>query len=145
MEAFGVWMLIGLALTITELITGTFYLLVLGVAAFAGSFTAYSGYGFLVQAMITGIIGVGGVHAVNRWRRRQKKSQPGDNNMDIGQPVVFESWVNEQERLARVKYRGTTWDAHLTGDAIVQANDVLYICGTDGNQLKVEPPKKPRN
>ncbi len=141
MEAYGVWLLVGLALTITELITGTFYLLVLGAAAFAGSFVAFSGMGFLMQAIAASIIGAGGVFAVNHWRRRQKHSRPSDNNMDIGQPVVFESWVNETERLARVKYRGSNWEAFLIGDGAVQAHDILYIRGVEGNQLQVESTK----
>jgi membrane protein implicated in regulation of membrane protease activity len=35
MDAYLAWLLLGLALVIVELLTGTFYLLVLGVAAFA--------------------------------------------------------------------------------------------------------------
>ena len=37
MEAHLIWVIAGIILVIVELLTGTFYLLVLGVAAFAGA------------------------------------------------------------------------------------------------------------
>ena len=42
-DSFLVWLIAGFALVIVELVTGTFYLLVLGVAAFAGAGLAYAG------------------------------------------------------------------------------------------------------
>ena len=37
------WLIAGVALIVAELVTGTFYLLVLGIAAFAGAGVAYAG------------------------------------------------------------------------------------------------------
>ena len=141
MESYLVWLVCGLALIIAELATGTFYLVVLGIAALVGSAVGWSGGGFSAQAIAASAIAVIGVVVVNRWRRSQKRARHGGNNIDIGQAVVFEAWVNESARLARVKYRGTSWDAILTGNDSVKANDMLYICGSDGSRLQVSPAK----
>ena len=39
------WAILGLVLVITELVTGTFYLLMLGVAAFVAAAAAWVGFG----------------------------------------------------------------------------------------------------
>jgi membrane protein implicated in regulation of membrane protease activity len=49
--------------------------------------------------------------------------------------VVFESWVNESGKIARVKYRGSSWDARVDGSP--QANDVLTIQSAENGVLHV--------
>ena len=51
--------------------------------------------------------------------------------------VVVEDWVSEPQRLARVRYRGASWDALVQGSEPVAKGAVLYISGTDGSRLKV--------
>ena len=48
METYLVWLAAGFVLVIAELVTGTFFLLVLGIAAFAGSATAWFGLEFWI-------------------------------------------------------------------------------------------------
>jgi membrane protein implicated in regulation of membrane protease activity len=141
MESYVVWLIMGLVLIAVELTTGTFYLLVLGIAAMAGSVTAYLGGSFSIQAVVASVIGVAGVFVVNHWFKNRKDLTKGTNNMDLGQSVIFECWTNEAARMARVKYRGASWDAQLVGDAAVRANDSLFICGREGSQLQVSPSK----
>ena len=141
MESYVVWLIMGLALIAAELVTGTFFLLVLGVAALTGSLAAYFGADFFAQAVLACVVCVAGVFMVNHWRNKKKDAAPGSNNIDYGQSVVFESWRNESARIGRVQYRGASWDAHVLDGAAVQANDVLYICGTEGAQLQVSQSK----
>ena len=46
-DNFLVWLIAGFLLVIVELVTGTFYMLVLGLACFAAAGLAYSGSGFM--------------------------------------------------------------------------------------------------
>src|ERR1019366_6038699 len=72
METYLVWLAAGFVLVIAELVTGTFFLLVLGSAAFAGSATAWFGLGFWGGALWAAAGGVaGGV-----WWQRHPKSLP---------------------------------------------------------------------
>ena len=135
MEVYWWWTIAGFALVIAELMSGTFYLLVLGLAAFAGGGIAYVNYPFWVQALVAAAIAVIGVAAVNRVRRA-RPSTPAPS-LDVGQAVVLDAWVNRQDRLARVRYRNAIWDAKVLDEPAAEAGQTLYIRHVDGNTLHV--------
>ena len=49
METHLIWLAAGFILVIAELLTGTFYLVVLGIAAFAGALATWFGLGHWPQ------------------------------------------------------------------------------------------------
>src|SRR5947208_2797488 len=108
MEQWLIWIVAGFVLVIAELVTGTFYLLMVGVGAFAGAIVAYFGGNEVMQAVAGSAVALVGAFLVHRWHLRNRNSagRKGDNFLDRGQPVVLEGWVNEPARIARVKYRG---------------------------------------
>jgi membrane protein implicated in regulation of membrane protease activity len=123
------WTIAGFALIIVELMTGTFYLLVLGVGAFAGAIAAWLGAPFLVQVIVTGIVAMAGAFAVSRWHRKHVRNPEAANVIDRGQAVTFERWTNESNGELRVRYRGTEWDAHWQGpqQGSLAPGQLLYI------------------
>ena len=135
MDAYLIWVLVGFGLVITELLTGTFYLLILGIAAFGGAAVAWIGQGFPVQAVTASVIGAIGTYGVHLYhvKNMQRKMVP----LDHAQPVTFEEWVNRDAQLARVRYRGASWEARVEGDAAVEAGGMLYVLTADGNTLTV--------
>lgn len=135
MEAYLIWLLAGLTLVIAELITGTFYLLVLGVAAFGAGAAAWLGAGFPLQAITATAVAGLGVYLVHAYRARNAAQQM--QAIDAGQPASFESWVDQAAGLARVRYRGASWDARLEGGDAPQPGAVLYVLAAEGNTLKV--------
>ena len=145
MEMWVLWIIVGMVLVIAELVTGTFYLLVLGVGAFAAALVAWAGGNPLVQAVAGGAVAIGGAWFVHHWHEANRKADEGHANfLDRGQPVVLEGWANEGAGLARVKYRGTTWDARVSaaGPRPVPGA-TLYIDSQDGQTLVVveAPPR----
>jgi membrane protein implicated in regulation of membrane protease activity len=132
---FIVWVVAGFILVVAELVTGTFYLLVLGVAAFAGGAVAWIGGDFWAQAIVSGIGAVSGVLGVRHYRKGARSAPM--RGVDVGQPANFESWIDRASGHARVKYRDTLWDAHVVGDAAGQPGEILYVVSIDGNTLKV--------
>ena len=144
MEMWVLWVLVGLVLVIVELVTGTFYLLVLGAGAFAAAIAAWAGAGAVVQAFAAGMVAIGGAIAVHHWHEAHRKKDEGQANfLDRGQPVVLEQWANETAGLARVKYRGTTWDARVSAVAKPVPGATLYIDSLEGQTLVVveAPPR----
>ncbi len=135
MAAYLLWLIAGFVLIISELLSGTFYLLVLGVAAFAGAAVAWAGLGLGWQAIASAAVAAAGVLWVHHWRKGSAKQQMP--SLDVGQTAVFESWVSEDARHARVHYRNTQWDANIDGPAEGRAGEVFYIVAIDGNTLKV--------
>lgn len=130
-----VWLIAGFILVIAELVTGTFYLVVLGVAAFAGAGLAYSGSVFAWQAVVAAVVAVAGVIWVNRYKKNMAPKRM--QGLDVGQPAAFDSWVNRSAGHARVKYRDTLWDAQVAGDASGEPGEILYVVSVDGSTLKV--------
>jgi membrane protein implicated in regulation of membrane protease activity len=118
-----IWAITGLALVIAELLTGTFYLLMLGVAAFGAAGTAWLGYDFPAQLIVAAVIAAVGCYAVHAYRENNRAS--------------FENWIDPGARLARVRYRGASWDARVEGLEALEPGATVYVLATDGNTLKV--------
>ncbi len=139
METYLVWLAAGFVLVIAELLTGTFFLLVLGVAAFAGSATAWFGLGFWLEALCAAVVAVAGMFWVRQQRKTMQRSDMA--SLDVGQAVAFEAWVSREQGAARVKYRNTQWDAEVEGEREFDHGQVLFIRAVDGNTLKVSKSK----
>ncbi len=128
------WLIAGFALIIVELVTGTFYLLVLGLAALVGAGIGYAGGAMVWQAIVAAAVAVAGFFVVHRYKQAMSPQRmPG---LDVGQPAVFEAWVDQGAGQARVRYRDALWDARVEGDA-PERGEILYISAADGNTLKV--------
>ena len=135
MEEDFLWAILGFALVIVELLTGTFYLLMLAIAAFGAALAAWLGQPFGVQAIVAAVVSAAGCYGVHVYRAKNIKGQMAP--IDAGQPASFENWVDRGARLARVRYRGASWDALVDGEEAVDAGAMLYVVTTNGNTLKV--------
>lgn len=121
------WFVLAGGALIAELLTGTFYLLVIAVALAAGGAASLLGAPFALQLLATAAIGFGGALALRRMRfaRRNDPAQPLQN-MDVGQTVNVAHWSDA--RTARARYRGALWDVELApgeeaqpGEFVIQA------------------------
>jgi membrane protein implicated in regulation of membrane protease activity len=137
MATYLLWAIAGFILVIAELVTGTFYLLVLGVAALAGAAVAWAGGEFWLQVIVSSAMALIGTYLVHLWWQRRPKTSQAENSLEVGQTVIFESWINESHGTARVKYRGSSWDAKVTGPA--KPEDVLTIQRVEQGILQVAP------
>jgi membrane protein implicated in regulation of membrane protease activity len=88
MDSYLYWALVGIALIIAELLTGTFYLLVIGIAAFAGAGAANLGYSLWIEAVSASTVAVIGVILISPSRA----AAPGQTGQkqDLGQSVVLD-------------------------------------------------------
>lgn len=129
------WAILGLVLVIVELLTGTFYLLMLGVAAFGAAAVAWMGQEFWAQSLAAALISAIGCYGVHVWRQKNATQQMAP--LDAGMPASFESWIDPAARLARVRYRGAPWEARVEGGEALEAGATLYVLAADGNTLKV--------
>lgn len=108
------WLLTGAAIVV-ELITGTFYLLMLAVGFAAAALAAHLGAHLTMQLVAAAFIGGGAVIAWHQLRGKKMRGEPAqsnqDVNMDIGQTVQVDGW--NPDGTASVKYRGAVWTAEL--------------------------------
>ena len=131
MADYWLWWVVAVILIGAELVTGTFYLLAVGVAFAFGGVAAFVGASGPMQLLTAGILAVAGTMLAHYWRRRHGEPlpQPG---LDIGKRVHVETW--HPDGTARVVYRGTHWDG------VVAARDTprqhtMYIVDTRGSTL----------
>lgn len=133
-----VWLVIGTVLIVTELMTGTFYLLIFGFAAWVGAASAYFNYGVQLQLAVAGVAALIGLIIVVPYdiRRRSRAAKTNDD-LDIGNDVTVETVAAAR---LRVNYRGASWDAVIDGDApMLKTGDVCVITSVRGNTLVVRP------
>jgi membrane protein implicated in regulation of membrane protease activity len=135
MDPSFIWLVTGIVLVIAELVTGTFYLLFLGIAAIVGAAVAYLGAPFWAQAIISAVVLTMGVIWIQRHKRMTK--EPAMRGLDVGQPVKWESWIDQADNRARVQYRDAQWDAKVAGEIRGEPGEVLYITAVDGATLHV--------
>lgn len=135
-EAVG-WLIAGLALIIVELMTGTFYLLIFGLAAMVASAAAYIGVPLTGQCVAAAVAALAGVVVIRR--RRHALQGSGSVALDLGQTATFEAWTDEPARQARVRYRGAPWDAEVEGTVSLASGAALEVKEVVGTRLKVAP------
>ena len=104
------WVLAGTAVGI-ELMTGTFYLLMLAIGLAAGAVAAHLGASTTLQIVVAALVGAGTVLAWRSYKQAQPSAAPAnanrDVNLDIGETVQVEAW--NPDGTASVKYRGAKW------------------------------------
>jgi membrane protein implicated in regulation of membrane protease activity len=131
------WWIAAAALIGAELVTGTFYLLAIGVAAALGGVAALLGAGAEVQFAVAGVLGVVLTMIAHRWRLAQAEP-PQQPPLDVGQAVHVTEW--KSDGTARVAYRGSDWDAELAAPGTPRA-ETMYIVATRANVLVVSDRK----
>ena len=110
METYVYWILLALVLVGLEIVTGTFYLLVIGIALAVGGAAAALGMALVWQFVFSAVTGVAGTVMLRRWKSSQASQSP-EVGLDIGLPVKVIKWNDDGS--ARVLYRGAEWDAEL--------------------------------
>ncbi len=107
------WWVLGGALVALELVTGTFYLLMLGLGAVAAALAAMAGYGMTPQLAAAAVMGGLGALLLGQWRKHQtpKPQDIQDQHLDLGATVTVDAW--DAQGMAQVKHRGAAWTAVL--------------------------------
>ncbi len=140
MEPHIIWLILGFALLIIEMATGTFYLLVLGVACFGAAGAAVFGLNFPIQILIAALVSGIGAYLVHAYRGVNTANKMP--SIDAGMPARFENWTDQATGRARVHYRDASWEARVAGGADLQPGTTVYVQSSEGNTLhvSVQPP-----
>jgi len=135
------WYWFGLAALalIGEVVSGTFYLLLLAAACGAAGFAQAFGLAFPLQLVVCAVILVVGTLVLRRvggLKSRTDASRNADVNLDIGQIVDVPSW--ESDGNARIWYRGAYWQAQASPGMVLQPGR-HRIVAVRGSLLILEP------
>ena len=91
MDSYIVWFVVAFGLLVAELLTGTFYLLVIAIALAVAGFAALAGASSPLQFIVAAAIGLGGSIWLRSTRFGKRLHERGDDlvqNMDIGQSLA---------------------------------------------------------
>jgi membrane protein implicated in regulation of membrane protease activity len=131
------WLAAAGVLVVLELMSGTFYLLMIAIGLAFGALAAFAGASMPVQLIAAALVGVVATSLLHRSRlgRPAKGNAARDHNvnLDIGQRVTVPAW---QDGRARVMYRGALWDVELGQGATPLAGD-FRIVEVQGSRLIV--------
>jgi membrane protein implicated in regulation of membrane protease activity len=132
------WLLAGL-LVIAELLTGTFYLLAMALAAACAALAAHLGLGSTAQILVAAAVGGIAASGLAQWRKMHPPAPATadpDVNLDIGNIVHVPEWSGDGS--ARVQHRGSAWNARYAGAGGAQPGP-HRIAAVHGNVLHLEP------
>lgn len=140
MEESTIWWLLAGGMVVAELITGTFYLLMVALGLAAAALVAHAHLPLTGQIVTAAVVGGGAVVAWHFAKRRR----PGDPsaranrsvNLDVGETIVIDSW--NADGTTTVKYRGATWTAiHRPG--VTPSTGAHRVAELVGSRLLVDP------
>ena len=132
------WLLAGTAVAV-ELLTGTFYLLMLATGLAAAALAAHAGLSAPSQSVVAAVVGGGAVVGWHLLRRRRPPDLPAaanrDVNLDIGETVQVTRW--QPDGTTQVKYRGALWTA-LPAPGAIPVAGAHRIREVVGSRLVIE-------
>lgn len=134
------WWLLAGAAVIAELLTGTVYLLLIGLGFCFAALAAYLGLPLPLQMVVAAVVGAGAVLLWRAIKRRQPAGPaPAANpnvNLDVGETVQIAQW--EPDGTAFVHYRGARWTAIPRPGALPGSTGAHRIAEVVGNRLVVD-------
>lgn len=116
------WLWFGAAamFVLLEMITGTFYLLLIALGLTASGAATYFGAPLAVQIICGMVVSLAGLAAVYHYRKSKgyKATQSDANiNPDIGKRVTVLAW--NDNGTAQVFYRGANWSAEIAKNEVM--------------------------
>ena len=132
-----IWLIVAGILLIAELLTGTFYLLMLALASIFTWFAMLAGAGFLMQAVVFLISARVLVYLTRRWRAQinQKNTPNLADNLHAGEIISAHNWI---DGIGHTHYRGTQWRVLLDTPDDAPLTDGSYrIVKLDGVHIRV--------
>ncbi|AHG64033.1 NfeD family protein [Advenella mimigardefordensis] len=135
-----IWFVVAAIALILELLTGTFFLLLVAVAAAGAGVVTWLGGELAWQLLAFSVLGIAGFFILKSSGLMKRGSRHGasrntDLNLDIGQMVQVTDW--SPINTAEVHYRGAKWQVRLDpavngkpapgGYRIVDIDGIVFI------------------
>jgi membrane protein implicated in regulation of membrane protease activity len=123
-----------------ELVTGTFYLLMIALGTACAALVAHAGLGVDAQMIATAVVG-GGATLVWHFKRSRTtdvgdRLETRDVSLDVGERVHVTQW--QADGHAQVQFRGATWQARLEGTGDAKPGEHIIVA-LEGNRLMLRP------
>ena len=131
------WWIVAGVLLVLELMSGTFYLLMIAIGFVAGGLAHWAGAGLAIELPVAALVSFVAVLGLRRSRfgisKRRDASHDPNVNLDIGETLEVKKW---HEGRARAMYRGAEWDIELAPGE-TEGAQFYRITAFSGNTLVV--------
>lgn len=131
-----IWVIAGIVLVITEMLTTSLFLIFVALGCFAAALVdLWQPSNFALEMGVCGVVSVIGALFL---RKPLQKKLIKDLNLkaDVGKEIKVETHVGAHQT-TRVHYQGTTWQATNLDDSELKKGDRAMIVGIDGNTLLI--------
>ena len=135
MTSTSFWLLLAALMIVCEIFTTTFYLLAIALGFLIAALAAGLNLSIETQIGLSGLFALLAVFAVRQWKITHPRTETPTDADDIGQRVEIESWLDDQH--ARVKYRGSYWDAVLAPNTTQTEHPHWKITARHGAVLEI--------
>ncbi|MBR7778844.1 NfeD family protein [Undibacterium rugosum] len=143
MSNWTLWCITAGVVVSLELLTGTFYLLMIALGLAAAALAAFFGAASSAQLIVAGLVGGLATLILHKspygWKPGQQAERDPNVNMDVGQRLQVEQWhdLGDGSFQARTMYRGAMWDVELHHGAGLPGS--YQIQEVQGSRLIVRP------
>lgn len=134
MSLFSIFLIIGIVLLVGELLTGTFYLLVIGMASSMASVSSIYFSSPFVPILASAILSIIGCVLVYKYVRKPNKN----NDMVIKHVGQIAEVMEVSKNEIRVLYSGSYWNATLRSRDTIEVGDTVKIVEFSNNMLVVD-------
>lgn len=133
------WFGAAAAFVLLEMITGTFYLLLIALGLAASGAATYFGASLALQiicGMVVSLAGLAGIYHHRKAKGYKSTRTDANINPDIGKRVTVLAW--NDNGTAQVFYRGANWSAEIAKNETMQPGE-YYIQAVHGLVLILRP------
>lgn len=126
------WLIGGIALISAEILSGDFFLLMVGTGALLGAGAQWLSGNTLVAAAVFAIVSIGLVTFARPWLKRRMHGELVHTNVDalIGKKAIALSTVTETG--GQVKLDGDVWTARAFGATSISPGESVTIMEISG-------------
>ncbi len=134
MTAFSAWLALALVLVAVELLTGSFFFLLLGAGALGGAIAAHYGAPVAHQMAASAVCCLPAL-AILAFKLKRGELKQVLESLDVGGIVEVTHWDSSDHAL--VQHRGAQWVAKPTHRDAKSIGPHIIV-GTQGNSLIIE-------
>jgi len=140
MEPISIWIVVGVALLIAEILSVSFYSIFFGIGALVTALFIYMGFAddITTQLVIFGIASMGSL-LIFRQRLLEVFNKNAKEFKEIVDDFAQVSAPIPPHGEGKVFYRGADWIAYSDADQSIEKNSRVKIRRVDGIKLIVDP------
>lgn len=132
------WLSIGILLITSEIFTGTFYLLLIGVSAIIVSVINYLfNLGWPTQIILLGLFSAISILLLRHKLVSLNKSSKSHKMDEAEMVIAINTIAPHAEGL--VQYQGVPWTAVNQSSEVIEAQQAAIVIQTHGNKLIIKP------